>query len=249
MTGLWIEGKLIGNAVVTIILFAVGPLALARWNRVDWSEGFRLRGASVPVFIAAILLGFSLWPFAYELELMAISSDRIEIMKELYTKIKAMLDAIPLPAKILAIAFVPAVCEELFFRGYLLTALRTRMSTPLAIALSGGLFGLFHVIAIDSLFFERFVPTCFMGLILGCVCCRTESVLPGMLMHSIHNGLLLSMSSFTEELAELGVGTEMREHLPTLWLVSAGITVVIATGIMVLGSRKGSASNLSRAVT
>ncbi len=249
MTGLWIEGKLIGNAVVTIVLFAAGPLALARWNGVDRRAGFRLRGASVLVFIAAILLGLSLWPFAYELELMVVPADRIEIMKDLFTKIKAMLDAIPLPLKLLAIALVPAVCEELFFRGYLLTSLRTRMTTPIAIGLSGCLFGLFHVVALDSLSFERFVPTCFMGLILGSVCCRTESVLPGMLLHSIHNGILLSMSSFTKELAELGFGAEMREHLPSLWLVTAGITVVIATGFMVLGSRRHSASDLSNAVT
>ena len=169
---------------------------------------------------------------------MAISPERVEVMKQLFEQIKTMLDAIPLPVKLVSLALIPAICEELFFRGYLLTALRTGMATPLAIALSGVLFGLFHVIVMDSLFFERFVPTCFLGLILGMVCYRTGSVLPGMLLHSLHNGLLLSMSSFTQELATLGIGTQEQEHLPRLWLAGAGTIVVVATIVLVWGTRQ-----------
>ena len=237
MMGQWIEGRLTANAILTILLFAVGPLALARWTGVDWGQGFRLKRASVMAFVSAAMLGLSLWPFAYELELQAISPARIEVMKDLFKQIKSMLDAIPLPAKLLALAVIPAVCDELFFRGYLLTALRNGMSTRLAIVLSGVLFGLFHVIVMDSLFFERFVPTCFLGVILGVVCYRTGSVFPGMLLHTLHNGLLLSVSSFTKELATFGIGTESQEHLPIPWLVTAGIVVTIATAILALSSK------------
>ena len=238
MFGTWIEGRLIGNAVITILLFAVGPLLLARWTAVSLGEGLRLRETSLLAFVASALLGLSLWPFAYELELVAISPERVEVMKKLFEQIKTMLDAIPLPVKLVSLALIPAICEELFFRGYLLTALRTGMAIPLAIALSGVLFGLFHVIVMDSLFFERFVPTCFLGLILGMVCYRTGSVLPGMLLHSLHNGLLLSMSSFTQELATLGIGTQEQEHLPRLWLAGAGAIVVVATIVLVWGTRQ-----------
>jgi membrane protease YdiL (CAAX protease family) len=238
MFGTWIEGRLIGNAVITILLFAVGPLLLARWTAVSSGEGLRLRKTSLLAFVASALLGLSLWPFAYELELVAISPERVEVMKKLFEQIKTMLDAIPLPVKLVSLALIPAICEELFFRGYLLTALRTGMAIPLAIALSGVLFGLFHVIVMDSLFFERFVPTCFLGLILGMVCYRTGSVLPGMLLHSLHNGLLLSMSSFTQELATLGIGTQEQEHLPRLWLAGAGTIVVVATIVLVWGTRQ-----------
>ena len=245
MLGQWIEGRLIGNALLTILLFAVGPLALASWTRVEWGEGFRLRGSSIISFIAAALLGLSLWPFAYELELQAIAPDRLEVMKDLFKQIKTTLDAIPLPAKLVALALIPAVCEELFFRGYLLTSLRTGMSTPLAIILSGCLFGLFHVIVMESLFFERFVPTCFLGIILGWVCYRTGSVLPGMLLHTLHNALLLSMSSFTKELATMGIGAETQEHLPTLWILAAGIAVAAAFVMMILGTRQPSSVTAS----
>ena len=238
LLGGWIEGRLIGNAVLTIVLFAAGPLALARWTGVDWTTGFRLQSATGVAYVAAGLLGLSLWPFAYELELKAISPDRIEVMKDLFKQIQVSLDAIPLPVKLLALALIPAVCEELFFRGYLLTAFRTGMSTSLAIIFSSCLFGLFHVIVLNSLFFERFVPTCFLGLILAWICVRTESVLPGMLLHSLHNGLLLSLSSFTKELTTLGIGTESQEHLPARWIIAAAIAVSIAVAMLMLSTRR-----------
>ena len=244
IAGPWAEGLLIGNSILTILLFAIGPLALARWTGVEWISGFRLRGASLLAFFSAVLLGLSLWPFAHELELQAISPARIEMIKELFKPIEAMLNATPLSAKLLALAVIPAVCEELFFRGYLMTAFRTGMSTPLAIMLSGVLFGLFHVIVMDSLFFERFVPTCFLGVILGWVCYRTGSVLPGMLLHALHNGTLLSISSFMKELVALGIGAETQEHLPSTWLICAGLAVTVGTGLMILAtSRRSAAAN------
>lgn len=240
LMGSWVAGRLIFNAVLTISLFAIGPLLLARQTNVDRIEGFRLRRASLLAFIAAAMLGLSLWPFAYELELQAVSPARIEAMKGIFEQMKSLLDAIPYPAKLVALALIPAVCEELFFRGYLLTALRTGMASALAIAMSAVLFGLFHVFVMDSLFFERFVPSTFLGLILGWVCYRTGSVLPGMLLHTIHNGLLLSMSSFTQELAAFGIGTENQEHLPRLWLIAAGVTVMISMTLILLGTRPDS---------
>ena len=147
----------------------------------------------------------------------------------MFAPFKAQLDAVPLWLKLFSLAVIPAVCEELFFRGFLLSAFRSGMSKPLAVAFSGMLFGLFHVIVQQSLFAERFVPTCFLGLILAAICVRTGSVLPGMLLHVMHNGFLLSLSSFTEELKSLGIGIEEHQHLPALWLGLAALAVVGGT--------------------
>ena len=234
--GEWVAGRLIGNAIITIVLFAFMPLALAKWNAVDVVQGFRLNGSSILSFVAAIILGISLWPFAIELARFQTNSfEQSEAIKELFERINASLNSIPLPAKLLALAVIPAVCEELFFRGYLLTAFRTGMSGPLAVVLSSCLFGLFHVIA--TLSFERFVPTCFLGLILGWVCCRTESVLPGMLLHTTHNSLILLMQTYAKELTAMGIGTEADQQIPVLWLTGAASAVIVASGMMLLGTR------------
>ncbi|MBC8116067.1 MAG: CPBP family intramembrane metalloprotease, partial [Candidatus Saccharimonas sp.] len=228
-----IAERLMGNAAITLLLFAGLPLALTAATRVSWTTGLSLRRASFGAFAACAILGLSLWPFAYELQVLLLSPERLAALEELFAPFKAQLDAIPLWLKLLALAAIPAVCEELFFRGFLLSAFRTSMSNPLAVAFSGVLFGLFHVIVQQSLFSERFVPTCFLGVVLAAICVRTGSVLPGMLLHVMHNGFLLSLSNFTEELKALGIGVEEHQHLPALWLAIASVMVAAAFGLLV----------------
>ena len=98
------------------------------------------------------------------------------------------------------------MCEEFFFRGYLLIALERSMSGTRAVLLSSILFGLFHLVAIEQLHFERLIPSTCLGLVLGWVCLRSGSVLPGMLLHAIHNSLLLVAAYYQERLVVLGLG-------------------------------------------
>lgn len=237
LTGDSVTGPLVGNAVITIVLFALLPLAMAFWNSIDLNSGFQLRPATVASFVAAVILGLSLWPFALELARWQTNSlAQSDAIKELFERVSASLNAIPLAIKILALAVIPAVCEELFFRGYLLTAFRTRVSTSMAILLSAALFGLFHVLA--TLTFERFVPTFFLGVVLGVICCLTRSVLPGMVLHTTHNSLIIAMQSFVKELAALGIGSEATDRIPAAWLAGAGTAVLVAAVIMFLGTRE-----------
>ena len=230
--GLSIAGRLTGNSLITVLLFAGLPLALTGIARVSWTTGLSLRRAALGTFAACAILGLSLWPFAYEMQVLLLSTERLEALEKLFAPFKAQLDAVPLWLKLLSLAAVPAVCEELFFRGFLLSAFRSAMSRPLAIAFSGAIFGLFHVIVQQSLFAERFVPTCFLGLVLAAICVRTGSLWPGMLLHVMHNGFLLSLSSFTDELKALGIGVESHQHLPAAWLITAAIAVTAAIALL-----------------
>lgn len=231
-----IESRLGLNMAITVALFAVLPLVLSRFASVNWISGFSLRGASVLSFVAAVALGLSLWPFAYELVLMQ-APDRVGEFAKLFESFKAQLDAVPLAWKLLALAVTPAACEEFFFRGYLQTSFRNEMSGPLAVGLSSILFGLFHVIVRDALFFERFAPTCFLGLILGTVCLKSGSIWPGVLLHCLHNGLLLTLSNYTEQLKLMGIGSEEQQHLPFAWIATAAIIATSAMLLIIRGSR------------
>ena len=52
---------------MTLLLFVVLPLGLARLQGVAVQPGFQLRSASPWAFILAAVLGCSLWPLAYDL--------------------------------------------------------------------------------------------------------------------------------------------------------------------------------------
>ena len=53
-----------------------------------------------------------------------------------------------------------------------------------------------------------------------------------MLLHVLHNGLLITISQFEDRLQEMGIGTAERQHLPVTWIVAAAVPVVIASVIL-----------------
>ena len=124
---------------------------------------------------------------------------------------------------LLAMAVLPAAVEELFFRGYLLSALLGVLRSWQAILASAALFGLFHVILSGMLAVERFVPSLLLGLVLGWVCWKTGSVWPGVLLHALHNGCVLMLAYYGPQLAESGWQVSEEGHLPMLLLAAAAL--------------------------
>jgi len=81
------------------------------------------------------------------------------------------------------IAVLPAICEELAFRGILLSGLKRRLKPVALVIVVGIIFGLFHV----SLF--RIAPTAALGMVLTVIALMTGSVFPGMVLHAGNNAL------------------------------------------------------------
>jgi membrane protease YdiL (CAAX protease family) len=92
---------------------------------------------------------------------------------------------------------------------------------------------LFHEVFIPG----RFLASTFLGLVLGWVRMRTASVVPCMILHTIHNGLLLSAAYYRDELAARGWGAEQQAHLPATWIAVAAIGIVLAGSTLVAATR------------
>ncbi len=229
--------RLVQTTLISVLLFAVIPYVASRWNNVSFRHAFQVMKASILAFAGAMLLGFVLWPFAYELVLLSHDLGIAILSDDMFMQAKVIIEKLQStgsPVLILAtLALAPAVLEELFFRGFLMSSLRSRTSAKFAIVFSAVLFGAFHIVASHGLAIERFFPSTFMGLILGWICFRTGSVLPGMLLHMCHNSLLLLLGHYYEDLQAAGLGKEEGSHLPWFWLlaaacgVSAGIVLIV----------------------
>jgi sodium transport system permease protein len=92
------------------------------------------------------------------------------------------------------IALLPALCEELAFRGFILSGLRHLGHKWWAIGLSAVFFGLVHSILQQSL------AAMAVGVMIGLVAVQTGSLIPCFLFHATYNSLTLlsaklSMSS------------------------------------------------------
>jgi ABC-2 type transport system permease protein/sodium transport system permease protein len=163
-----------------------------------------------------------------------LSDDQLERVRGLLTEWRAM----PLATILLSTAVAPGVFEELFFRGYLMRALRDRGTAATTIGGSAVLFGVFHLVTTDSLAIERLLPSTLLGVVLGWLCWRTRSVLPGMLLHVLHNGFLLSVAYYQPWLEAHRIGLRDESHLPASWLATSVLTSAAAIGILWLGTRE-----------
>lgn len=89
-----------------------------------------------------------------------------------------------------SMAVLPAVCEELLFRGVIAKAL-SHKSQIFAIFVSSLMFAIFHFSPSQLIY-----PMCF-GLILGTVYLRTKNILFPILLHFINNALSISIQYFS----------------------------------------------------
>jgi len=90
----------------------------------------------------------------------------------------------PLVVDLVALALLPAVCEELLFRGLLLSALAPT-SRGLALVATSLAFGAFHY----SVY--KFLPTAALGLILGLAALRAQSTLASVVVHGVNNAVVV----------------------------------------------------------
>ena len=223
------------SGIATSLLFGAVPLIAIRLQRLDPWQAFGLHAAVPAAFTVALLLGVSVWPIAHEIIMFAESLGISSIRPEQLAAAEGLLAELRTISPILilaAMAFAPAIFEELFFRGYLFSALRQATSRRNTILISALLFGLFHVISNGALSVERFLPSTFMGLLLGWLCYQSGSVLPGMLLHASHNGFLMMLSYYKDELAARGIGIEEQSHMPPLWIGTS--VAVLVTGLFLI---------------
>ncbi|MGE0759134.1 MAG: ABC transporter permease subunit/CPBP intramembrane protease [Pirellulaceae bacterium] len=245
LAGTELSGKLVAMIIATVLVFAGVPLIFAAWRRAPLTGTFQLRRPPVIATLAATWLGLFLWPFAHELivtshELGLVSIDESQLQRA--SSLIDQLQNLPTWLVLLALAVAPAVCEEFCFRGLVFSAFRTRVGPWLAIFGSAALFGVFHLVATDALAVERLLPSTLLGVVLGWVCYRTGSVLPGMLLHAVHNGFLVLLFFYRKRLEAAGWGIEETSHLPWTWLAAAGGGAAIGWAVLYLGTRRRRAS-------
>jgi len=232
-----ISSRLAANALITAAVFGGIPILLAMFGRVRAATGLGTRWPGIGTLAGAAILGAALWPAAHEIFWLSEWLGLTMLGPKQIAAARAILDEIqvlPLPLVLLTLAVVPAIFEELCFRGFIFGALRTRLGPAATIIASALLFGVFHEILSPG----RLLPSTFLGLVLGWVRWRTASVWPGMLLHAINNGLILTVSHYSDELATRGWGVEEQVHLPFTWHALAIAGIVFGAAILITATRR-----------
>lgn len=96
-----------------------------------------------------------------------------------------MMSARDLALLLLAAAVIAPIVEEMLFRGLLYRYLRARMDAVWAVGLSAGLFAALHAVPV-------LLPMLLViGVVLALLAERYDSILPGIVLHALHNGVML----------------------------------------------------------
>jgi ABC-2 type transport system permease protein/sodium transport system permease protein len=198
--------------VINLLLFGLLPAVFVYLGRVDLPRGLGMSMPRPAAWFGAVLLGVSLWPI--ELKLLEwMMDERTAFQQRLSAVLGNLREAREaIGWGLLAVAVVPAILEEAFFRGLLFQALKARSGALVTIAISGVLFGVTHVMLGGALGLERLAPSVLLGLILSAVCWHTGSLWPSMVLHVCHNAILIGVNP---------------EDVPWSWVAAGSAGVVV----------------------
>lgn len=150
-------------------------------------DSLDVRPVPSAIAVLAITAGFALqFPLSELVNLLSRIDPRLGMDAEAQEALRRLLevrsvrDAFVVPVAVVAI---PAVSEELFFRGLLQPALTRRYGVGVGVGVSALLFGLVH--GVPAGIVVAFVA----GLLLGLVRLRTGSVLPCVALHGAFNAV------------------------------------------------------------
>ncbi len=157
------------------------------------------------------------------------------IMVSILTRFTTVLPSgVPLPSTLkefgvglFIMALAPGICEEVMFRGTMLTSY-SKIGENKSIIITAFLFGIFHF----NLF--NFIGPTFLGIILGILLFKTNSIYTSMIGHTINNSIALTIgflvTKFANQIDQLS--TQTIDIEPNAELL-AGMLVLLA---IVIGS-------------
>ena len=140
---------------------------------------------------------------------------------------------VPFPILFLMLAVMPAIGEELLFRGFIFGTLKNRCRPVSAMVIVSCIFGIYHMSLI------KFFTTALLGMIIVFVVWKTKSIFSGMLLHFINNGLAVISMRYPEVLDQMlpkFVRTATQSQ-GTLIVLIAGSLLVIP-GVLLLKGMK-----------
>jgi ABC-2 type transport system permease protein/sodium transport system permease protein len=229
------DTQIVITGLMTLLTFAAIPLAAAAAENVRLAAAFRTQFPAARFGLAAALLGMSLGVLVSELTVLLLQLELTSISQELKDVIQkkaAELNTLPLPLVLIVLGVIPALAEEMFFRGYLFRALAQRWGGVATIVATAVAFAAFHAFGVTGVTLERLLPSLLMGLVLGLIAWQSGSVWPGIILHVLNNSLLLLIARYKDLMVEESWIAKDTEHLPALWLAAAGALAAMGTVLL-----------------
>lgn len=195
--GSYIQLKLkMTGIVLTQVMIISLPILFAFYIKSDFKKVFSLKLPKFKHLLGSAILWIGCYLLVFILTniIMYYFPQNQEIVEGLND---ALFIKDNLLLNLLIVAVMPAICEEMFFRGFILTSFKNNQkSYKGAIIFSGILFGIMHM---D---FIRIIPTSILGISFAYAVCKSNSIGVGMFMHFLNNGFAVIVTHMSSKLVQ-----------------------------------------------
>lgn len=212
-------------------MILIAPLIFAWYMKADHKKLFMIKKPLIKDMIGGVLIGAGAWPIAMTISVLLAPVFKTSL--ENASGLDDMVLTTPIVTLILISSLMPAVGEELLFRGFTFGTLKERFSPALSVCLTSIIFAAYHMSVI------RFFALLPLSLALTYVAYRTGSIFVTMLMHFINNTFSLIQSKYPEKIAKIiPMLSEENASLSDLLLIAAAGCMLIAIGAFILDRKK-----------
>lgn len=163
------------------------PVGLCLYIKSDMKEVFSLRAPKPAQALGFIAVGLGITGINIGLgELLSkLLPESVERVGEQFG---VLMDDMNMGLALILIAVLPAICEEMMFRGLMFSAFSEKLKPYQAIIGVGFMFALMHMSLV------RFIPTFILGCYLCFVVKKTKSIYVPMVIHFINNAIAVYLS-------------------------------------------------------
>ena len=220
-----------GGVVIQQLIILLCPVLYAWYMKADAKKLFSIKkpGVSqvaggilfgIAAFLCAMIIGVLLVPFFPE------SADGL-------TQLDDMLTSQPAVVLILVVALMPAIGEELLFRGFVMGTLKNKCTGVIAVLVTTLLFAAYHMSLI------KMFTIGIIGFGLTYAAYKSGSIVTSMCMHFLNNLLSVLITKYPEQMQHV-LPVLFKESLSAsdLLLMIAVILICAALGLLLLGCRK-----------
>lgn len=222
---------IIGNSVGQVFGLALVAFLLTRLHTRDIWAYLRVRRADVVLLGLALVGLVALIPVVQWLgtinqslplpeSLRAFEETQLELIE------KVLSGGLGLGFNVVMLALVPAVCEELLFRGYAQRQFERGAGVVGGVLCSGLIFGVYH------LRFSQVLPLSALGIYIAYLAWRTGSLWPAVLVHFANNAFSIFAANYVARQPE--IDPQALETMQVPWYILIPSVIAFAVVIYLL---------------
>ena len=214
-----LTGSMIAGVAGAYGLLRLFGSTITPWMRFGLPQPLR----TVP---AVLLLTLGGWILSAEIGI--LTNRAVPMPKVIEEMFRTLLNGRNPIGLFLALVIAAPLFEEITCRGIVLPALRKRWGTGIAIAGSAVVFGALHMNP------WQFFYATILGLTLGWLRVQSGSILPGILLHALNNGISWGLIVHPTLIPNgQAIADDQLKEIPATWLLASA--VLLPSGFLLLG--------------